>query len=225
MSNQISEKRKQKEHRGSGNFNFYKPYIQTREFNSNGTCSNPVDWITGRTVELMSQGEAECWHLLRWEDDIADINEQFPLNLYETNQIARRHGINPARNGKVPMTTDFYITYKNGLHAAISLKSSKTDIKSHPRTLEKLMIEKLYWISHQTQYLLVYKDELNHIKAHNIRQVIEYYHSDTVHDDISILKHLIATKQINVNMEAAFLDYQNLVAIHAKEIELWKQSK
>ena len=53
------------EGRGKGSGASYLPWIQTREISSVGTCSNPKDWKTGRTVELLSQGEAYYWHILR----------------------------------------------------------------------------------------------------------------------------------------------------------------
>ena len=52
-----SDKAKRKEKYGIGHGADYKPYIRTSEFNSLGTCSNPIDWKTGRTVHLLSQGE------------------------------------------------------------------------------------------------------------------------------------------------------------------------
>lgn len=77
----ISEQRKRQEGRGTGTKKDYKPYIQAREINSLGTCSNPIDWKTGRTIELLSQGESALWHILRWNDDVIDIREQYPLDL------------------------------------------------------------------------------------------------------------------------------------------------
>lgn len=43
---QISDQRKRQEGRGTGTEKDYKPYIQAREVNSLGTCSNPIDWKT-----------------------------------------------------------------------------------------------------------------------------------------------------------------------------------
>lgn len=53
-----SQNGKLKEHRGTGVGADYKPWIQTGEFGSKGTTSNPIDWKTGRQVQLLSQGEA-----------------------------------------------------------------------------------------------------------------------------------------------------------------------
>ena len=87
MSETKSNASKIEEGRGKGSGASYKPWIQTREISSCGTCSNPKDWKTGRTVELLSQGEAYFWHMLRWDDNILDIREQYPLDLELTNEI------------------------------------------------------------------------------------------------------------------------------------------
>ena len=73
MSETKSNASKIEEGRGKGSGASYKPWIQTREISSCGTCSNPKDWKTGRTVELLSQGEAYFWHILRWDDNILDV--------------------------------------------------------------------------------------------------------------------------------------------------------
>lgn len=66
----MSQKGKERERRGTGAGANYKPWIQTGEFGSKGTVSNPIDWKTGRQVQLLSQGEVIAWYLLRWDDDI-----------------------------------------------------------------------------------------------------------------------------------------------------------
>ena len=88
-----SEKTKLKEGYGTGTGANYIPYIQTREFNSKGTTCNARDWITGRTVELLSQTEMRVWYLLRWDERVVDIREQFPLDLEITKKIADDSGI------------------------------------------------------------------------------------------------------------------------------------
>lgn len=109
---QISDQRKRQEGRGTGTEKDYKPYIQAREVNSLGTCSNPIDWKTGRTVELLSQGESALWHILRWDDDVVDIREQYPLDLKQTFKISGKLGIQ--HPGKNPMTTDLLATMRDG---------------------------------------------------------------------------------------------------------------
>ena len=94
--NRISNKTKENRGYGKGEGKNYKPYIQAHEFNSQGTTVTRRDWITSRSVELLSQGEAEYWHILRFNDDIIDIREQIPLPKEDTTAIAEEMGCEPA---------------------------------------------------------------------------------------------------------------------------------
>lgn len=122
------------EGRGKGSGSSYLPWIQTREISSVGTCSNPKDWKTGRTVELLSQGEAYYWHILRWNDEIEDIREQYPLDLETTLEICDDYNVKHPRNRHTYMTSDFYVTYKDGKEKVFSVKPSRNVLKkSAPR--------------------------------------------------------------------------------------------
>lgn len=88
-----SDKTRLKELRGMGELEDYKPFINARDFNSIGTCEIVPDWITGRSVELLSQGEAIYWYILRFNPDIVDIREQYPMNPNETLALADTLGI------------------------------------------------------------------------------------------------------------------------------------
>ena len=217
----ISEKGKLRERRGTGSGENYIPYTHTRDFGSLGTCSNPIDWKTGRTVELLSQGEAMLWHILRWDDNVEDIQEQFMLPLEDTVLIAQQLGIRHPRNTTTPMTTDFFVTYKDGSQNAFSVKVSEKDLSN--REIEKLYIEKLYWESTGIPYKLVSKENLSTVFFNNIRQVVEYYDPHRIHDEISAIKHLIARKRIRVDMESALLNFPCLISNYADAMHtLWE---
>lgn len=216
----ISEKGKQKEKRGTGTGESYKPYIQTREFNSLGTCSNPIDWKTGRSVHLLSQGEDMLWHILRWNDDIADIREQYPLELKRTFEIASQYGL--SHPGTDPMTSDFLVTRNDKQLEVYSLKASR-DVLESERNVERLFIEKTYWVTQGIPFKLVFKADLNKMLYNNIRLVVPYYNVGNIHDDASVIKHLIATRRLRVDMESKALNIRNLRLKYEKEIDLWKQ--
>ena len=124
-----SDKSKQKEGYGTGHGADYKPYIRTAEFNSSGTCANPVDWKTGRTVQLLSQGEKYFWYLMRWNDHVTDIREQFPLPVEDTMQIAEQYGIQHPRKGSelAIMTSDFLVDFDDNTQGVFSIKASKAE--------------------------------------------------------------------------------------------------
>ena len=77
MKNRVSEKTKQNQRRGKGEGASYKPYIKTREVPSTGTGRILKDKITGRQMHLLSQAEVYTYYLLRWDDSVVDIREQF----------------------------------------------------------------------------------------------------------------------------------------------------
>lgn len=218
----ISELGKLKEKRGTGERENYKPWIKAREINSLGTTANIVDWKHGRTIELLSAGEEWYYYLLRWDDRVADIREQYPLPLEETVAIAHSLGVRHPKNEKTRMTTDLLVTFEDGTLEAYSVKSTRKDAdinlvknlkerETVARTAEKLLIEKVYWNNQGVKWRLVFKDELNPIEISNIRRVVVYYDRSRVHDSISEVKHRIATKQLLVNMseEIDFLRLAN----------------
>jgi hypothetical protein len=216
----ISEETKRKQGRGTGSGATYKPYIQAREFNSLGTTSNPIDWETGRTMELLSQGEAKLWHILHWDDENIDIREQVDLNLKDTLKISDEYGVLHPKNRTTSMTTDFVVTKYDRSEIAYSLKTSREALEDD-RTTEKLFIEKCYWIRRNVEFNLVYKDELNNKLAQNIRLVTEFYRKSSVFDEMSLLKHLIATKQIIVDMETQILDLGKIYKDYKDVVYKW----
>ena len=87
------------------------------------------------------------------------------------------------------------------------------------RTKEKLSVEACYWKKYRNiDYEVVFKDEMNQILAENIRFVCIYYDQSRVFDKVSLLKHLIATKQIKVDMETQLLDIPVLLETYANTL-------
>lgn len=213
------------EKRGSGHGADYLPWIETSEFGSIGTCSNTINPKNGRTMELLSQGELYLYYILLWDDNIIDIREQFPLSLPETIAIAKDFSFhhpwktmtrNNVKKSEISiMTTDFLINYSDGHMEAYSVKSDKTSAKVKT-AMEHLAIEKKYWQNHGVPWHLILKDSINVRLSWNIRDVMEYYEEDRVHDPISKIKHLIAIKQLHVDMEKP-INYISLSETSLKE--------
>lgn len=220
----ISEHRKKQEHRGEGSGANYKPYIEAREFNSLGTCSNPIDWKTGRTVELLSQTEKAVWYLLRWDDQVADIQEQYPLELSKTVALSQELGIRHPKDTSTRMTTDFLVTMENKSRLAVSVKASRADLESN-RTIEKLYLEKQYWKSQGVTFSLVFKSDVNMTAVNNIRLITEFYTPESVFDEVSALKHLIAQKLIHVDLTKEPLNFQKLLNNYREVVEEWMKSR
>jgi len=225
MGRKIHDETKKKRGYGTGTGRNYLPWITTEEFNSMGTCCNPIDWKTGRTVHLLSQTEKRLWYLLRWDDDIVDIREQYPLDIEITKEIARKFNINhPKYRGKeVVMTTDFLVTLKSGAEIAINVKSDEAQ-RNDQRTIEKTFIEKYYWKEcRDTTFKLVSNKDINENLSMNIELVCVYYDINKVHDESSFLKYLIANKEIEIDMKSEILNFRELLKQYGGN--LWKNTQ
>ncbi len=211
MPMRISDEKKLAMGLGTGEGAYYRSFITTAEFNSCGTACLIRDWITGRHVHCLSQGEGLWYYVLRWDNGIVDVREQYPLNKMETERIADELGIkHPAH----VMTTDFLATRADGSHVAYAVKY---DRRLGNRKLELLAIEKEYWttVMHY-DFEVLFTEDLDRTLAHNIRLVTGHYDPESVFDETSRGAHLIATKQVSVDMSSHILDRQALQDIAAK---------
>ena len=210
----ITDRRKIKEGRGTGTGADYKPWIQARELGSIGTESVIQDWKHGRSIQCLSQGEARVYYILRWQDDVLDIQEQYPLELELTRGIARRLRLPHPHDQHTHMTTDFLVTYKNpdGTRylKAYSIKPNKSHLTDY--ALKNFAIEQAYWGINGIHIEIIFSDNLNKILASNIQQCVQYYNIKTVQSKIDLLKHLIARKIIQPDMETNYLNFPLLAA-------------
>lgn len=221
MKKTIKRERKLLQKRGTGNESSYTPWIYANEFNSSGSTHNIVDWKHGRTIELLSDGEALFYYLLRWDDNVADIQEQYPLELDITNRLADSVNIRRIRDGKENMTTDFLVTFINGAKQAYSVKSRR---ESHPsnRSIEKQWVEASYWKLKGIPWKMLYKSDANVIYANNIRLCVEYYDLSKVTDETGYLKHLIAHKKLPVDLSKEPLNMIGLINQYKEVLKSWK---
>lgn len=221
MGKAISEAGKIREGRGTGTGASYLPWIKIRELNSIGTATSFPDWKHGRMVELLSQAELWWYVKLRWQDDVTDIREQFPLELGLTNSIARNNGIRPAQNGLKRMTSDLLVSMVDGSEIALSVKSDRRTLKDNRRTMELQYVEYQYWESKGVTWRILFKEDLNPVEIRNILDVVTCHDITRVHDDFSFIRHLISHKQITVDMESP-IDYKAIIE-GLKETGKWKR--
>ena len=231
MSRFISVKTKLLQKRGSGTGADYKPWIYIREMNSMGEATALVDWKHGRAAQLLSKGEVYLYRILRFNDNVEDIREQFPLlPVTDTEEIAEKFGINhpysPKEKCSLPLTTDLLVTLKSGELVAYSVKASRQEVEgeAHRRTREKLVLEKTYWDLKGVKWYLKYTDNLNRIYAENIKRVCQYYdpklvnkHPVTEREKVDYIKYLIAHKYLKVDMKSELLDWNELVNIYMRK--------
>lgn len=222
MGRYIKDETKIKQGRGTGVGPYYIPWINCREFNSMGTATSMPDWKHGRMIQCLSQAERWFYYKLRWSDEVTDIREQFPLlPLSETAEIAASFGVQGAFHNQHVMTTDFLVTMASGENVALTVKAKKDDVTE--RVNELLNIEREYWRRRGVKYVIGYKEDLNADEIMNIRYAVGCYNRANVFDDVSLARHLIANKTIQVDMTKP-IDYKALVE-SLKTEELWIQEK
>lgn len=214
---------KVRQKRGTGEGADYRPWIRVREVSSIGTSSHIVDWKHGRTIETLSRNETYWYYILRWEDDVVDIREQFPLDRKKTEQIARLLGVKHplSFDPDEQMTTDFLVTYKNGAgkvsYKAFSVKANREqifgDLRSPKvrRQVELQNIEMAYWRLRGIPFKIIFGDaDINTTYAINISMVVENYDAHSVRNRQDLLCYLIAHKYIEVDMCSKPLDFPAL---------------
>lgn len=184
-------------------------FIKSREMNSMGTSTMLRDWKTGELVYLLSQGERDLYYTFRFNRLVKNVFTQVRLDLKETNYIASRFRVRPAGNGRRSMTTDFLVSFLDGRRIAVSYKNSEKDLENR-RTLEKLNIEKVYWEQHGVPYAICFRRNINPVLVDNIRLVVPFYEKESAYDDLTMIRHLIATYQLDVDMETEDLNFRHL---------------
>lgn len=210
MARRITEKGRQLQGRGKGTGANYKPWIKIREYNSSGTAVSFPDWKHGRMIQLLSQAELWAYIALRWDDEITDIREQYPLPYEDTNEIAYKLGIRPFSKGESKMTTNLVATWKDGHITAYAIESNRENLKKHRRCIERLLIEYHFWLSKGVRWEILYKEDFNPTYIRNIRDVVACYDKNRIFDEIGLIRHLIAHKLINVDLNKQ-LDYISIL--------------
>lgn len=229
MGRYIKPETKRKEKRGKGDHETYKPWIYTAEVSSSGTKCNFIDWKTGRMVELLSQGEKDYYCILRWDDSVDDINEQYPLNIEETNEIAKRIYEETGKEEFLPlshlnqcMTTDLLVTYTDGSQRAFSVKYDKESLKK--KDVARFMVEKLYWKKHNASYRIVFREDVDRDFVSNICAVVPFYDEKYVVTELDAFKHEIARKKIDVDFHHGPVRFVKLLKEYKGEGRWKKES-
>lgn len=151
---------------GQGRGADYQPWLTIQDVPSSGLVNRIKGWKTGRVHHLLSELELNYFYVLEWSQVVCDIREQYPLlPLTQTQAIASECGFRHPTVGRtsdpVVMTTDFVVTIRQSIgttEIARTLKYAK-DLQSK-RTLEKLEIERLYWLSRGIDWGIVTEREI-----------------------------------------------------------------
>lgn len=173
----------EKEGRGKGVGAHYTPWLTVRDVPSTGRSTRLLGIHTRRTHHLLSDIERSLFYRLDWEDTVADIREQFPLDRSTTTRIAESCNIPyprfPGSSTPLVMTTDFLVDAWCGgklVKFAYAVKSGK-DLDD-PRTRDKLEIERIYWNAEGVDWSIVTPTVLPIRLIRNIEWVHSFHRLD-----------------------------------------------
>lgn len=157
MSTSYETKIKQK--RGQGIGKSYIPWIKVGEFSGSGNNTRVLGIKTGREHHFLSNFEASLFYIFDLDTEIEDIREQFPLlDLDYAKDIAEEAGIKyPSIEDNHILTSDYFITYKDGSEIALTIKYLK-DISK--RQLELFEIERKYWKGKGIEWKIITEREM-----------------------------------------------------------------
>lgn len=168
-----------KDGRGQGRGQNYKPWLTIHDLPSEGRSTRSPGWKTNRIHHFLSDQEMRYFYLIEWSDLVIDVREQYPLlDIDLATQIAQDMGIryptDSVSGAPYVLTTDFMLTLQeNGrsVEVAHTIKHSKK--LDEKRVIEKLELERRYWIAKEVEWGIVTEKEIPLVLARNI----EWLHS------------------------------------------------
>jgi hypothetical protein len=181
---------------GVGEGKDYKPWIGIHHFSSSGKSTRCQGWHTGRTHTFFSDPEYHFFLLLEWDDQIKDIQEQYPLfPQTEINEICEALAINVPKlvgtSESMTRTTDFLVTTLTGKEAWAVKPSAQLESR---RTVEKLEIERIYWERRGIPFAVVAEREIPKVITKNIKWIHGNRMFDGDRSEINTVRGFLETK-------------------------------
>lgn len=165
-----------KQGRGRGKGPTYIPWILTTDLYSDGRTHCIYSDKTGRSHELLSDGELNAFYMLEWARDVTDIREQFPLDRAVTQEIALKLGLHhpcyPKTHVPLVFTLDFLATRVRNGEPQLVCYSVKTmeDLNKHS-VVERLEIERASCLAYEMEYHLLVKEQMPIKTISNIKWI------------------------------------------------------
>lgn len=137
------------EGRGTGEGPYYIPWINIHDFASWGQRRRSYNHKVERLINTLSRLEFFNYLLATTDEEVIDIQENYPLRREKSVQIAHDNGIKHPRVSRdcaIVMSTDLRLTIRRNGKIHYKIWTTKyTDELRKWRTLEKLKIDELYW--------------------------------------------------------------------------------
>lgn len=181
-----------REGRGTGAGSDYRPWLTINDVSSRGLSSRPFGITANRIHHLLSNNEAGVFYQADWSAAVVDVREQYPLPRADTRAIARRMGVvHPRDHGvDVVVTTDFLLDVvgadpwlsfelppgEGARRLAVAVKPD--DVYDDLRALDKLEIERRFWVDRDVAWILVTAGQLSRARTIKLRWLMEWYWLD-----------------------------------------------
>lgn len=164
---------------GQGEGLAYKPFFYIRDIPSDGRSTALEGLKIPRTHHYFSDVEYHYHLLAEYSDIVLEIREQFALlPCEETRLVAEKLGIDhpiySATGAQRVLTSDLVLSVKRGDEIVLVVLCCKVASDVNPsnpeaaRTLEKVLLEKVYWEARNAEWRLVTDKMLPENKVHNL---------------------------------------------------------
>lgn len=216
-SRKITNANKIKMGRGAGEGTDYKPWIKNRETSPMNTTYNVVNWKTGRMMELPNKPMHDAFLFLNWQSDVIDIRELYPVDVDALQPFIQQASHELAAYGETltdgilrhVICTDFLVTLRDNTYAAYMVAKNHSAMSN--AKVEQVYLLKRYWNNREVPFHLLYTDSFNKTFIQNLCICMPFYAEGSYTDSIGRFKHLVATKQITIDMTKGLItsDYIN----------------
>ncbi len=178
--------RRIKEGFGKGQGQDYKPWIRVQDVPSVGRSHRIYSHITKRTHHLLSDLERAVFFILDWKTSTRDIREQFPLIREDSLDIAKETGIRHPEMASVKqvMSSDFLVDTADKNRPKFVLQVKPSSVMEDKRTIEKLEIERRYWLKKEIPFFLVSERSISDVIHKNLFWL--FPNKEVPHEEIDI---------------------------------------
>lgn len=229
MARQKTNAKKIAEDRCTGIGANYVPFYLASEAKSMGTASMIPDLREGRMIHTLSATETDLYYMLRWDDMVEHIREQYLLDTNYVNEIRLGLGLK-----QVPAnccyTTDFLVDYKDGSQHAYSVKFKRADFNpdsiqyrgkdyKYKKMIERQNIERLYWQTQGIGFSIVTSEDIDRVYVQNIAYALSFYDPLMIHTREQKLMYLLAHKVILIDMHKERINPKRLSEKLAVDID------
>ncbi len=224
MGSRKSNKKKLEEGRCQGIGPDYVPFHKSTETRGS-RASSPIipDPIEDRQIHCLSDTESWLYYLLRWNQDVLHIREQYLLDINLVNEVREKLGYTRAPKTAC-FTTDFLVDYADGSRKAFSVKFRKSDFdpnsriyRGRPKAYKRLIMrqntERAYWEAQGVEFHIITRDDLMpyRILIKNIAFALGFWNEDVIYNKDQMVMYLVAHRIIDVPMDQEFINPRKLV--------------